>query len=108
MTELSYVELHNPIFIGGTNLGSKLDIDKRRNLSLHFDDDKKRLKVTLTKPEGNFVGHVPEANCSMWIEKKEEKKEAPQEKPKTQAKVSAQVETPQSHVFAGPGAGRTK
>jgi hypothetical protein len=102
MTDVKYAELHSPIFLAGTNLGAKLDPSKRNGLSLHFDEDKKRLKVTWM----NESGWVPEPNCAMWIEGKAEPRGGIPIAHK--GLPTAQVDSPQSHVFAGPGSGKAK
>lgn len=102
--EVEYAELHTPLFLAGTNFGTKLDRrdHKRRDLVLVFDEDKKRLIVTFNKK----VAQVPEAAVAYWIEGKVENLK-PIHNP-VMGPTSAQVATPQDHVFAGPGAGKSK
>jgi hypothetical protein len=104
MTDVKYAELHTAIFLAGTNLGAKLDISKRTGLSLRFDEDKKRLIVGWNGESAC----VPEPNCSMWIEGTAEKRGHAAAAPTVKAKITAQVDSPQSHVFAGPGGGKVK
>ena len=103
MTEIKYAELHTPIFLAGTNLGQKLDPHKRTGLVINFDEDKKRLIVGWNNEEA----HVPEANCSMWVEGKVQQRSGAATAP-VKPKITAQVDSPQSHVFAGPGSGKAK
>lgn len=102
MTDVEYAELHTPLFLAGTNLGQKLDPHKRRGLIMVFDDDKKRLIVTWNGKHAN----IPEANVASFVEGKvvEPVKVVP---PKTGPMV-AQVATPQDHVFAGAGHGKSR
>ena len=53
MTQISikYAELHNPLFLGGTNHQTKLDPSKRQGLKLTYDRAEKELIV-------EFNGHV--------------------------------------------------
>jgi hypothetical protein len=104
MTDVKYAELHTPIFLAGTNLGAKLDPHKRTGLTLHFDEDKKRLIVGWN----GATACVPEPNCSMWIEGKVVAHSHVAPAPVVKTKVTAQADSPQSHVFAGPGGGKYK
>lgn len=101
MTEVEYAELHTPLFLAGTNLGQKLDPRKRHGMHMSFDDEKKRLIVKW----GHKVAQIPEANIACFIEGTIV--EPPKIVPAKSA-MTAQVSTPQDHVFAGPGAGKTK
>lgn len=115
---VEYAHLHAPHFhLSGINLGDKLDarMKGRQGLLLQWDTEDKELLVIY---QGR-VEHVPETNVKSYAvlgEKPSTERESPIEKPQPQApdknmarppRVSAQVSTPQSHVFAGPGAGDT-
>jgi hypothetical protein len=102
--ELSYAELHSPLFLGGKNHNMKLG-DLHGKQKLVYDRAEKELLVS-------WDGHeaiVPLTNVAcMWPRK--EAKPIPIEKALPQqahSRPTAQVETPQSHVFAGPGKGQT-
>lgn len=107
MIDVKYCELHKPIFVGGTNLGEKLDTSKRTGLALHLDDNKQILSVGWN----GETAYIPQPNLAMWIEGKFD---GPRGKVQQFANAhgkpirTAQVETPQSHVFAGPGSGNKK
>lgn len=109
MTDVEYAELHTPLFLGGTNLSQKLDPNKRTGLILKYDDDKRRLIVQWN----NKTANIPEANVASYVEGKiEPKKIATVAKDamvgSAPHKFTAQVTTPQAHVFAGPGGGKSK
>lgn len=103
--DLKYAELHNPLFLAGKNFGLKLDLDHISNLKLVYDREEKELLVHW---QGK-VGIIPSSNVACMVQVDELPKEEPVQQHPTQQLVrpSAQVESPQSHVFAGPGAGKT-
>ncbi len=115
-TEIIWAEVHSPIFMGsgpgpGINLGLKLDPKARKGLKLEYDEEKKHLFVSL---DGKTV-RVPETSVLSMVEAA---KDSPVGKiHEVHGKVppasvifdpsAAQVETPMSHVHAGPGKGKT-
>lgn len=101
-TDVEFAILHTPLFLGGTNLGDKLDPNKRTGLSLVFDEDRKRLIVGWNNKEAN----VPEANCASWVEGTVKPKSGVYQAPSGKT-VTAQVSSPTDHVFAGHGSGKT-
>lgn len=103
MINVEYAELHTPLFLAGTNLGMKLDPYKRRGMLLKYNDEKRRLIVEWNSKTAN----VPESNVASWVEGDvlPDKPVAPG--PKRIMVAPAQVETPQAHVHAGPGHGKT-
>lgn len=103
LVELSYAELHSALFLGGKN----------HNLKLGDDHGKQRLVYDRTEKELHVIwnGHkgiVPLTNVASMIPRKEAAP-IPIEKaiPQPTARPTAQVESPQSHVFAGLGHGKT-
>lgn len=105
---LKYAELHSPLFLAGTNLQMKLDIDKRRGLVMEYNKEDKELKVTWAGetailPCTSVFSMVPITLSKVTeINPPDPEKRGPGRPPK------AQVSTPQDHVFAGPGFGKTK
>lgn len=102
-TPIKWAELHSPLFLAGSNLGLKLDPKGRVGLSMEYDEEKRHLYVTYN----NKTARVPEPSI---LSMNEGSNDAVPEKPKpvVVSKVVAQVSSPQDHVFAGPGAGKTK
>lgn len=100
--ELKRCELHTPLFLGGKNLQTKLDPSKTHGLELMWDTDEKVLYVTW---QGE-VGEIPEANIAVRVRGKPRIVQAVT--PAQRVPVDAQVSTPQSHVHAGPGHGKSK
>lgn len=103
--ELSFAELHNPLFLAGTNLQMKLQPEKRTGLKLTYDRAEKEL---LVEWQGQ-TAIVPSSNISSMTPKLilNPAKIEPQAPTPELARRSAQVSTPQSHVHAGPGHGDT-
>ena len=75
-----FVELHGPLFLAGSNLGSKLDISKRHGMTLVYDRAYQELHVTYN----DHLAVVPSSNIvSFWpSEPIEEKKEEPKKQGK--------------------------
>ena len=69
--ELCWAELHNPCFLGGTNLGTKLNgkggAGYRTGLKMEFDYDTRQMAITWN----GETGLVPEANIAMMIDAKQ-------------------------------------
>jgi|SRR6185312_17447780 len=112
MIDLEFAELHSPLFVAGTNLQPKLIPKNRTGLKLQYDRKHQELHVTWN----GKTAIVPRENvaCMVEVEKKPAKEAiemAPAAAPAPvmphQTKISAQYDTPMSHVFAGPGAGKT-
>ncbi len=109
-TEIEWAELHAPLFLAGTNLGQKLDPKKRTGLKMIYDEDKRHLYVIYNAqmarvPETSVLSMVERqviATAKLVIESND-----PVITPGTFNPHAAQVETPMSHVHAGPGAGQT-
>ena len=108
-TAIRFAELHAPLFSRtegdrgtGVNLGMKLDPHNRTGLVLEFDEQTHHLYVTYQ----GVTSRIPETNIVTMIE-------GGIKAPQTTAaglkapQMTAQVETPQSHVFAGEGKGKT-
>lgn len=100
---LTYAELHAPLFLGGKN--HQLKLVAGSEMKLVYDRDEKELLVSWTNHKGTHEAIVPLSTVlSMWPKTGEvveiKKAAAPQ------PQVKAQVETPQDHVFAGPGKGK--
>lgn len=102
--ELKFVELHSALFLAGKNFGLKLDPHKTTGLGLIYDRQEKELHVTWNKQ----TAIVPYSNVVCMHEGKiEEPKPIAPVVIIPPVKMSAQVESPMSHVHAGPGHGKT-
>lgn len=112
MINLKYAETHTALFLAGTNLGLRLNIQPstpghnrpgyRAGLVLVYDRAEKELLVTYN----GETAIVPTTNVVSMVagEVQEVKIENP---PVPAGKIEPQVSTPMSHVFAGPGGGKT-
>ncbi len=105
MLEIKFAQLHSPIMVGGTNLGDRLNPELKRGLTLKYDRTEKELLVFYNKQ----VAIVPSTNIGAMIEdiKFEAKPVSDEVEEILRKGPSAQVDSPMSHVFAGPGAGKT-
>ncbi len=109
-TEIEWAELHAPLFLAGTNLGQKLDPNKRTVLKMVYDEVKRHLYVSYN----NKTARIPETSVLSMVEVQAPKltmvefaEKKIEESARAQGFAEAQVSTPQSHVFAGPGGGQT-
>lgn len=104
-TQISWAELHSPIFLNGTNLQQKLDPTKKVGLSLEYDEERKQLYVsykgkTARVPEPSIlsmVEHVAVTETTVVVEKRGPGRP-----------IKAQASTPMDHVFAGEGGGKVR
>lgn len=104
-TEIQWAELHSPIFLNGTNLQQKLDPTKRVGLSMMYDEEKRHLYVSY---QGK-TARVPEPSILSMVEGTVPVRAVTTPTPIPSGKpIKAQVSGPTDHVFAGPGAGKTK
>jgi len=105
MIDIEFAELHNPLFLAGTNLQMKLDPNKRTGLKLQYSREYKELHVTWLER----TAIVPTTNVSSMTPYEKQGAVEPVAVPARSMfkKITAQVDTPMSHVFAGPGAGKT-
>ncbi len=101
--ELKYCELHNPLFLGGTNLQCKLDPGRRAGLQLFYDGAEKELYVHF---QGE-IGVIPSSNIACMQHGSPVVRASPITHPIVAGLQGAQVETPMSHVHAGHGHGKT-
>lgn len=128
--EIEFAELHNPLFLAGTNLQLKLPQDQHKSrLKMQYDREHKELHVfyggkMAIVPSSNVASMTPKTlvnqiepgQTPVPMELDRKKLQVEQEKvvPQTQARgattakaqhlKSAQVQTPMSHVFAdAPG-----
>jgi len=132
--EMTFVELHNPLFLGGVNWGNKLTPKSGKgSLELIYDRAAQELLITF----GKFQCIVPSSNIASMTLKGFEMTQATQkshamtagiekaqvESPTTTIQnqpevkklgkqlktvIDSQASTPHSHVFAGTGAGKTR
>ncbi len=115
LIDIKEAKLHDALFLAGTNLQQKLETSKRSGLVMQYNRREKELLVSY-KDE---TAILPTTNvASMTPRNQEDAFTAParvrlaQEEqvmvPVTPApRPTAQVDTPMSHVFAGPGHGKT-
>lgn len=112
MKPLSFAHFHSPIFFARRTIGDKIiDSDpKCRGVKAYRlvsgDDDGVFLELN------NETTLIPISNVISYTYLAEEKKAAPQPqkeqaKPGPKPKLGAQVQSPNDHVFAGQGAGKT-
>ncbi len=99
--ELKFAELHNALFLAGKNFGLKLDPAKLAGLQLFYDRPEKELLVHWA----GEIGIVPSSNIACMVIGTSVRA-VEHMHPIVAGQMSAQVETPQSHVHAGPGFGR--
>jgi hypothetical protein len=105
-TPVEFAALHAPHFhLSGANLTDKLDTRSRAGMKLEWEDERRRLYVTWQGCEMM----VPEANVKALAFHAPKKINPVTTPPSTlEGRKSAQVSTPQSHVFAGVGHGKSK
>lgn len=101
--QLKFAELHNALFLGGKNFGLKLDPSMLGGLTLLYDRAEKELLVHW----GEYIGIVPSSNIACMVIGEVKEKPLNQMHPIVAGMISAQVETPQGHVHAGLGHGKT-
>jgi hypothetical protein len=94
MIEVTFADLHNPVFLAGTNLGQKLDVTKRTGLVLKYEDDAHRLWIqynglTCFTPDANILSCQPKNPADLGV-KNTQAFVPPHEKVKT-AGPSAQI-----------------
>jgi hypothetical protein len=121
---LKFAELHTPLFLAGTNLGLKLNPRERKGLEIEYDRAEKELWVHWNGGMA-IVPSTNVASMTLWqadaallttdkigldsgaaILGARDVEVVPLPLI-TKTKVSAQVSTPTSHVFEGPGAGKS-
>lgn len=96
-------EVDTNLFIGGTNLGLKLDPSRRVGLILEYDEKTRLLKTTWN----NETGYTPAEHVVVYILGEVSPAEPQVSHPTKAGMGHAQVETPYGHVFAGPGGAPT-
>jgi hypothetical protein len=121
LIDIKFAELHNTLFLAGTNHGQKLDTSRRLELRLAFDESEKRLIVQFNGevaliPESNVSSMTPRYSKAYLVDKILEDmsaKEAapnkalratakePEPTPAQKAKVKAQVWDPTSTPVQG-------
>lgn len=112
MKPLSFAHFHSQIFFARRTIGDKIvDGDpKCKGVKAYRvcggDDDGVLLELN------NQTTFIPMSNVISYTYLAEEKKPAPQPqkeaaKPGPKPKLGAQVQSPNDHVFAGQGAGKT-
>lgn len=123
MIQVGFVQLHDGIFVGKKNLGTKLDGKALAGLKMLVDRDSDELIVTWASE----TTHVPLTNVKQWTElagtldrkvvqyaspmvanvSQVAQVENPTLMPPRAQTHTAQVSTPTSHVHAGEGKGKT-
>ncbi len=109
-TKIEWAELHAPLFLAGTNLGQKLDHKVKGGVTMEYDEDKRHLYVSYN----GKTARIPETSVLTMVEAPTVAAD-PRGVAKAQWEIpapkfdpnAAQVETPISHVHAGPGHGQT-
>ncbi len=104
MTPIKFATLHDPVFIGGKNFDTKLDLDRYVGLKLEYDEDRKELQATWNGETSCTTTNVKSFVRGEFVSKRIQQVSHPQ----VMNIGGAQVETPHGHVFAGPGKGKTK
>ena len=111
---LTFAELHTPLFLNGKNWGVKLDVAAahRGKIELHYDRAEKELHVKAGPklaiiPLSNVVSMTPAPEGLDSLESISKMEFVPKPKPGTPGKIKAQASTPMDHVFNGIGAGKT-
>ncbi len=108
-TKIVWAELHAPLFLAGANLGQKLDHKTKGGVAMEYCEDRHHLYITYN----GFTARVPETSVLSMIEGPASIAEVSEKLSKAMERAmafdpnAAQVESPQSHVFAGPGGGQT-
>lgn len=112
--ELSFAELHNPLFLNNTNWGQKLkpNMGTKGKLELAYDRVEKELLVKAGSriaiiPVGNVSSMEPVSTEALPKETEQVMEITPKGKPGPKPKINAQVSGPHDHVFAGRGGGKT-
>ncbi len=103
IVSLEYLELHSPLLLCGVTLGVKLDPTKREGLVLSYDRPHQEVLVSWK----DKIAIIPFTNVVSMIEGDPLLKESVKPAAQFTTKITAQVETPQGHVFKGPGHGKT-
>ncbi len=89
--------------VTGKNMPEKLDAKVDKAITMIYDRENKELEVTW----GGKIAFIPDTNIKAYFVKDQESPSVAR-KVVAVGKIQAQVSTPQDHVFAGPGAGKTK
>jgi hypothetical protein len=103
--DLTFAELHHPLFLGGTNWQLKLqEKTAKGHLTLVYDRSEKELLVKFNE----HIAIIPTTNVACMHPKLDSIKPIEEKKHNTQPnpKITAQVGSPMDHVFAGPGKGK--
>ena len=110
MLPLKFAQLHTTLFLAGTDHGLKLYGSPGRSkttVSMTYDRLNRELLVfykgeTAIIPSSNVASMTPMESSTGDPGSEPMPEEKPTHRPKSQ------VSTPQDHVFAGPGKGKTK
>ncbi len=102
MLEISRAELHGPINLGGKNHSGKLRHSD--GVAMRYCRVHKEMLVHYNGEDGV----IPATNIALLVPVKHKPKAKAAEPAGPNIAIKAQVETPQDHVFAGPGHGKTK
>lgn len=104
---IKFAELHNPLFLNGTNLQLKLDPKHRPELVLVYDRTEKELIVFYKEalaivPSTNVASMQPQDPLVFGAHPKPTAKVVPIVQPTApKGPIKAQVSTPHDHVFKG-------
>ncbi len=103
---VSFARLHEDLFFGSKSFGKRLDVGAHTGLKMTYDRDDNELTVRWN----GATAHIPSANIASYSTDaaKDRGLTAVHHPMVAGAMASAQVETPMSHVHAGPGKGKTK
>lgn len=107
MIKIKWAELHTPLFLAGTNLQTKLDPHKRHGLEMLYDRSEKELLITYDNGDKKETAIVPITNVASMVEGQIAARPVVEPVKPITAKITAQVDSPQSHVFAGEGHGKS-
>ena len=106
---LKRVVLHDGFIVGGRNFGGdKIDAEKDPSLKMWLNEDTAHIHFEWLDANKNKHEFCLNSTAAKLMVKGEPvlKYAVKAEPPKPKGKIQAQVETPQSHVFAGVGGGK--
>jgi len=102
LVNMKFAELHDSLFLAGTNFPKKLNPALKQGLMLAWDKEERFLYVSYN---GETTWVTETAVKNMTPGEPVRKVEAP---PPVRPPVQAQASTPTAHVFEGKGGGKVR